>query len=190
VSRPFSAFYTVNWIEIERSYFSHSEKKDEETISNSLVVVVVVARAARPPAFLSTFLNQKTEKQFFLIYVGDIFRGPDSIVISHGLFQSFSFSVSQKCYGNVSTKHHTHRCQLRRVISSFLYSAKKKKGKDKKNVTSKKTRSWVGKLWLDQYYSTGFFFLACVYKTINIAPGFVYDFTIFYLWAEGLHTSV
>lgn len=33
-------------------------------------------------------------------------------------------------------------------------------------------------------------FLACVYKTINIAPGFVYDFTIFYLWAEGLHTSV
>lgn len=36
----------------------------------------------------------------------------------------------------------------------------------------------------------GVFFLACVYKTINIAPGFIYDFTIFYLWAEGLHTSV
>jgi hypothetical protein len=35
-----------------------------------------------------------------------------------------------------------------------------------------------------------FFFLACVYKTINIAPGFVYDFLFFYLWVEGLHTSV
>jgi hypothetical protein len=89
------------------------------------------------PHFSLLFLNQKTEKtekQFFLIYVGDIFRGPDSIVISHGLFQSFSFSVSQKCYGNVSTKHHTHRCQLRRVISSFLYSAKKKKRERQKKM--------------------------------------------------------
>lgn len=118
-----------NWTSLLLPFW---EKRRRNNLKLSLVVVVVVARAARPPAFLSTFLNQKTEKQFFLIYVGDIFRGPDSIVISHGLFQSFSFSVSQKCYGNVSTKHHTHRCQLRRVISSFLYSAKKKKGKTKK----------------------------------------------------------
>lgn len=138
VSRPFSAFYTYcqlnrNWTSLLLPFWEKDEETREEQIKNNLKLslLVVVARAARPPAFLSTFFepkNRKTEKQFFLIYVVDIFRGPDSIVISHGLFQSFSFSV-EKCYGNVSTKHHTHRCELRRVISSFLLCQEEKRKK-------------------------------------------------------------
>lgn len=92
VSRPFSAFYTVNWIEIERPYSSHSEKKTKkqsQTLSRRRRRRCTCRQTTRISLYFFEPKNRKTEKQFFLIYVGDIFRGPDSIVISHGLFQEF-----------------------------------------------------------------------------------------------------
>lgn len=162
VSRPFSAFYTVNWIEIERPYSSHSEKKTKkqsQTLSRRRRRRCTCRQTTRISLYFFEPKKQKNRKTIFLNLCRWHFSWAGFYRhLSRFISRVFSFSVSQKCYGNVSTKHHTHRCQLRRVISSFLYSAKKKK----KNVKSKKTRSWVGKLWLDQYYSTGFFWHVCI----------------------------
>lgn len=60
-----------------------------------------------------------------------------------------------------------------------FYSAKKKKGKKKCDVEENKI---LGGQTLARSILFNGVFLACVYKTINIAPGFIYDFSFFFLF--------